>query len=319
MRVAVSGASGLLGSALVDALEPAHEVVRLVRRVPTSYVERRWDPSLGIIEGQGLADVDAVVNLSGAGLADARLTPARKHLLLESRVRTTATLHRYAAESDRCAAMLSASAVGYYGNTGDEVVDESDANGRGFLAGLVTQWEGAAPQVEGLQVSWLRTGQVLTRRGGVLGKQAPLFRMGLGGVVGDGQQWISWISCDDWVRAVMFVLERGIAGPINLVSPNPVTNEDFTERLGHVLRRPTRVPLPLPLVRRVLGRELVNEALLFSTRAVPRALEDEGFVFDHPDLGVALRALYRTHRQRRDPEKTDQDSAVLDPGVEAPS
>lgn len=298
MRIAVSGASGLLGTALTAALEPQHEVIRLVRRPTRTYVERRWDPAAGTIEGQGLADVDAVVNLSGAGLAEKKWTPRRKRQLLESRMRTTVALHRHARASERCGLLLQASAIGYYGNSGDRVVDETDLNGRGFLAGLVTQWEGAAPGVPGLRVAYLRTGLVLARSGGVLGLQLPLFRLGLGGRVGDGTQWQSWISLTDWVRAVRHLLTSDVPDehgrPVNLVSPNPVTNADFTERLGHVLRRPTPLPIPLPVVRRMLGDELVDEALLYSTRVAPRVLEADGFTFDHPDLGVALRAILRT-------------------------
>lgn len=298
MRIVVSGASGLLGTALVEALEPEHEVVRLVRRPAVIHTERTWDPAAGTIQGQGLADVDAVINLSGAGLAERRWTPTRKRQLLESRIQSTTTLHRHASESERCCVMLSASAIGFYGDTGDRVVDESDVHGDGFLAGLAAQWEAAAPATATLRVAHLRTGLVVARGGGFLAPQLPLFRCGLGGRTGDGTQWQSWISIVDWVRAVQHLLQSDMpshdrATPVNLVAPNPVTNADFVERLGHVLHRPTLLPVPLAVVRQLLGAELVDEALLFSTRVMPRALESDGFTFEHPDVGIALRAVLR--------------------------
>lgn len=294
MRIAISGASGFLGNALVQHLVEEHEVITLVRRPPASMLERRWDPVAGFVESLGLSDIDAVINLSGAGIADRRWSASRRRELLSSRVRTTRTLARLVAEEERPSVFLSGSAVGFYGSTGDRVLDESTPGGTGFLADLTRQWEDAATPVgetrPGIRTVWLRTGLPLDRSGGFLGKQLPLFAAGLGGRMGDGGHWLPWIALTDWVRAVAFLLTSDLSGPVNLSAPHPVTNAEFTAELGRQLGRPTRLPVPLLPLRALFGEGLVNEALLASNRMVPKALLDAGFVFQHPELSGALTA-----------------------------
>ncbi|WP_432559768.1 TIGR01777 family oxidoreductase [Granulicoccus sp. GXG6511] len=289
MRIAISGSSGFLGAALVERLEGEHEIIRLVRRPARSPLERRWDPEAGFIESLGLTDIDAVVNLSGAGIADRRWSEARRRELLASRVRATRTLARLIAAEDRPALFLSGSAVGFYGSTGDHVIDETAPAGTGFLADLCRQWEAATADA-GVRTVHLRTGLPLDRAGGFLGKQLPLFRLGLGGPMGDGQHWLPWIALEDWVNAVAHVLTEDISGPVNLSAPSPVTNAEFTAELGRQLGRPTKLPVPLPALRAIFGGQLVEEALLASNRMVPGKLLESGFEFSHWTLPSALSA-----------------------------
>lgn len=292
-RIAIAGASGLIGRALAARLENRFEVVRLVRRPADDSTERRWDPTAGYVEGLGLNDIDAVVNLSGAGLADRRWTTSRRHALLASRLDSTRTLARLMASEERPAVLLSASAVGYYGNTGDREIDESAPTGEGFLADICQRWEAATAEAvrAGVRTSLLRTGLVLDRRGGFLGKQLPLFRAGLGGIMGDGRQWLPWITLADHVAACEHLLVNDLSGPVNLTAPAPVTNAELTAELGRQLHRPTKLPVPLPVLRLGLGDQLVDEALLTSNRVRPGVLQDSGFVFRHPQLPEALAAV----------------------------
>lgn len=289
MRIAISGASGFLGSALVDRLEGEHEIIRLVRRPASSPLERRWDPAAGFVESLGLSDIDAVINLSGAGIADRPWTTARRRELLTSRVQATRTLARLIAAEERPTAFLSGSAVGFYGSTGDSVIDESTPGGSGFLADVVRQWE-AATAPAGVRTVHLRTGLPLDRSGGFLGKQLPLFRLGLGGPIGDGRHWLPWIALADWVNAVAYLLESDVSGPVNLSAPNPATNAELTEELGRQLGRPTKVPVPIIGLRLVFGPGFVDETVLASQRMVPGVLTASGFEFAHPTLPEGVEA-----------------------------
>ena len=292
-RIAIAGASGLIGKALTARLENRFEVVRLVRRPAAESTERRWDPAAGYVEGLGLSDIDAVVNLSGAGIADRRWTASRRHELLASRLDSTRTLARLMADEDRPSVLLSGSAVGFYGNTGDREIDESAPEGEGFLADICQRWEASTAQAEraGVRTALLRTGLVLDRRGGFLGKQLPLFRAGLGGRLGDGRQWLPWITLADHVAACEHLLTNDVSGPVNLTAPNPVTNAELTDELGRQLHRPTKLPVPLPALRLAFGDQLVEEALLTSNRVRPGVLHDSGFAFRHPELPGALEAV----------------------------
>jgi uncharacterized protein (TIGR01777 family) len=291
MRVAIGGSTGLIGTALARRLiRDGHEVVRLVRGRVTSSDQRRWDPDAGRIDAPGLDDVDAVVNLAGAAIAGARWTRERKAEILRSRVTSTLTIVTSLTPDGRCQRLLNGSAIGYYGDTGPEIVDETMPAGRGFLADVVSDWEAAAAHSP-VSTAVLRTGQVIAREGGYLGMQRPVFALGLGGRVGSGRQFLSWISLADHVRATEFLLNSQLTGPVNLSSPNPVSNLEFTRAFGRSLRRPTPLPLPLTAVSIIFGREFVNEALLASQRARPARLLDAGFEFEHPLLAQALAAL----------------------------
>ncbi|MDQ7993958.1 MAG: TIGR01777 family oxidoreductase [Propionicimonas sp.] len=291
MRVAISGSTGLLGTALSRHLRSAgHEVVRLVRGEVTASDQRRWDPDAGRISGPGLEDVDAVVNLAGASIGGGRWTRDRKTELRRSRIASTLTIVTSLDPGGRCQRLLNASAIGYYGDTGIEVVDEGTPAGRGFLAGLCADWEAAAGH-SAVSTAMLRTGHVLTPSGGFLGAQRPLFATGLGGRIGSGRQFVSWISRTDYLRAVGWLLTADLTGPVNLVSPNPVTNATFTRAYGRFLNRPTLVPMPLPVVSALFTREFVDEALLSSTRCRPARLLSAGFDFRHPKLTPAFDSL----------------------------
>ncbi|KAA2264344.1 TIGR01777 family protein [Solihabitans fulvus] len=292
MRVVVAGSSGLMGTSLVALLRGSgHEVLRLVRRRPAAPDERRWDPPAGRIEDGALDGVDAVVNLCGAGVGDKRWNEARKQVLRDSRTVPTEVLASAAAEHG-VATLVNASAVGYYGDTGDRVTDETAGPGTGFLADLVREWELSTAPAEdgGVRVALLRTGLVLSPSGGLMGRLRPLFSMLLGGQLGNGRQYQPWISIDDAVAAIRFVLEHDeVAGPVNITGPGPVTNAEFTRALGRALGRPTPWVIPGFALRLVLG-EFADEAVLVGQRAVPRVLERHGFTFAHSSLNAALNA-----------------------------
>lgn len=291
MRVAIGGASGLLGTALSRRLiGSGHDVVRLVRGTPQSSDQRRWDPDAGRISGPGLDDVDAVVNLAGTPIAGGRWTKERKAAIRRSRTTSTLTIVTSLAPDGRCQRLLNASAIGIYGNTGAQIVDEDSMTGRGFLARVVQDWEAAASHSPVSTVT-LRTGHVLDKHGGYLAAQWKLFAAGLGGRVGDGRQFLSWISLADHVRAMEFLLTNDLSGPVNLVGPRPVTNAEFTRTFGDYLNRPTLVPMPLPAVSVLFGREFVREALLAGQRVAARRLIDAGFQFRHKTLAEALADL----------------------------
>lgn len=288
MRIAIAGASGLLGNATAAHLRAeGHEVLALVRREASGPDERGWDPTAGRIDGPGLDDVDAAINFSGAGIADARWNEQRKAELRCSRLNATTTIAAALRPDGRCGRLLNASAIGFYGNTGEAVVDEASPQGSGFLAQLVADWEHAAHAAP-VPTAYLRTGQVFTAQGGFLGKQRLPFKLGLGGRLGSGHQFVSWIHIDDYTRAIAHLLTSTLTGPVNLVGPNPVTNAGFTEAFARALGRPAVIPIPLPALRLLFGSEMVDEALLSGTRVQPRRLLDEGFGFDHPDVDEAL-------------------------------
>ncbi|GAA1345304.1 TIGR01777 family oxidoreductase [Saccharothrix algeriensis] len=290
MRVVVAGSSGFIGTSLVAALRAAgHEVVRLVRRRPTAPDERDWDPPAGRIAPGALAGADAVVNLCGAGVADKRWNHARKQVLLDSRTIPTEVLAAAVAEHG-VPVLVNASAVGYYGDTGDVVVDESAPSGAGFLAELCRRWEAATAPAGSQRVVRLRTGLVISPSGGLFGKVKPLFQGFLGGRLGDGRQYMPWISLDDVTAAIGHVLAHDeVRGPVNLTAPAPVTNAEFTRTLGRALHRPTPWVVPAFALRAVLG-EIAGEGVLAGQRAVPKALERSGFRFLHPNLGAAVAA-----------------------------
>jgi uncharacterized protein (TIGR01777 family) len=295
MRVAITGSSGLIGSALADALRrDGNEVTRLVRRSPRQPGEIPWNPlaSDGGLNPAAFDGVDAVVHLSGAPIAGGPWTKARKLQLRTSRVQSTkALVAALAKAASPPSALLSGSAVGWYGDTGAGEADESAPAGTGFLADLVRDWEAAAQPAgrAGLRVVNLRSGVVLSRHGGMLGPLVPLFRFGLGARLGPGTQFISWISVTDHVAAVRYLLDHAdIDGPVNLTAPVPVTNAEFTAELASALRRPALLRIPAPVLRAGLG-ELSGE-LLGSQRVVPRRLLEAGFAFQYPRIASALAA-----------------------------
>lgn len=295
MKVAVTGASGFLGSALVPSLRGAgHEVIRLVRREPASPDEVRWDPAAHEVDERGLAGVDAVVHLAGANLGGRRWTKAYRRQILASRVDGTTTISNAIARLDpRPSVLLSASAVGYYGDTGDRVIDESEARGAGFLADVVHRWEAptATARASGVRVVQLRSGIVLAKTGGALKPLLPIFRLGLGGRLGSGRQYVSWISLPDELAAIRSLLTSAeISGPVNLTAPGAVTNAEYTKAIGRAVHRPTVLPVPRVGLRLALDG-LADEALLAGQLVRPRVLTDAGFAFAHPDIDTALRAV----------------------------
>ena len=295
MRIAVSGASGLIGSALVPLLTTAgHQVRRLVRSEPKGPDEVRWNPAAGSLDPAALEGCDAVIHLAGESIASHRWTAAQKQKILASRVDSTKLLAAALAKMPQPPRIcLAASAIGYYGSRGDERLDESSAAGDDFLADVVRQWEAALrPAADaGLRVVSTRFGVVLSPAGGALKTMLTPFRLGLGGRVGSGRQWMSWIALDDAVGAIYHTLSNdSLAGPVNLVTPNPVTNLEFTKTLGRVLGRPTIFPLPAPAARLALG-EMADALLLSSTRVYPARLLTSGYAFRFGELEPALRHL----------------------------
>ncbi|QDN97947.1 TIGR01777 family protein [Streptomyces sp. S1A1-8] len=295
-RVAIAGASGLIGSALTRSLTAdGHEVVRLVRRAPRGKDEVRWDPDGQRMDAAGLAGCAAVVNLAGAGVASRRWTEAYKRKILDSRVRGTATLAAAVASLDELPRVfVNGSAIGFYGETGDRVVDESAPPGEGFLPSVCVAWEGAtAPAREaGVRTVFARTGLVVAREGGAWGKLFPLFKAGLGGRMGDGRQYWSYISLHDEVAAIRHLIDTSsLSGPVNLTAPTPLTNREITEAMGRVLHRPTVFPTPAPLLRLALGD--MSGDILGSQRVHPTRLLSSGFTFAFPSIEEALRAALR--------------------------
>lgn len=292
MRIGITGASGLVGSALARHLgRSGHVVVPFVRRPPKPG-EIEWDPARGLLSPADLADLDAVVNLAGAGIGDRRWTPEYKQTILDSRVEGTALLATAIAGAGGPGVLLNASAVGYYGDT-DAPVDERSSPGDDFLAQVVVAWEAATAPAEqaGIRVAHMRTGIVLSGEGGALKKMLPLFKLALGGRFGGGQQWMSWISIDDEVAAIEHLLSSDRSGAVNLVAPEPVRNAEFAKTLGRVLGRPVVVPVPAFGPRLLLGRERAD-CLLFSGQHVqPAVLLEDGFEFRHRRLEPALRAV----------------------------
>lgn len=295
MRIAITGSTGLVGEALVAALATTdHQPVRVVRNtVPDDLPTIVWDPDRGEIDAAGLADVDAVVHLAGEPIGDRRWTEAQKARILESRAKGTSLIAETIARHERPRVLVSSSAIGYYGDRGDEILAEESGPGRGFVTEVCLVWEGATRPAEdaGVRVVHTRSGLVLSPDGGSLAEQLPFFRLGLGGRFGDGRQWWSWVSLPDTVAAIMWLLENDVSGPVNVTAPNPVTNAEFTKTLGRVLRRPTLFRTPKLGVWLKLGRELTEELVYTSARVEPRVLVENGFEFEHTELEPALRDI----------------------------
>lgn len=296
MDIAVTGSTGLIGTELVAALQgDGHRVLRLVRPDSTDAGSdtAAWDPARGTIDAAALEGIDAVVHLAGVGIADSRWTEQQRQRILGSRTSgTTLLASTLASLQQPPSVLLSGSAIGYYGDHGDQVIDESTGAGDDFPARVCVQWEACAqPAVDSdIRVAFLRTGIVQSTKGGALAKQLPFFKLGLGGKVGSGRQWISWISIDDEVAAIRFLLDHDVSGPVNLVAPEPVTNSEYTKTLGSVLHRPTTI-LPITGPRLLYGRELADSLLLTSQRVAPAALQQAGFEFSQPTLRGALEDL----------------------------
>jgi uncharacterized protein len=298
--VAIAGSSGLIGSALSAALRAAdHRVLRIVRRTPSNSEELHWNPASGEFDADALTDVDAVVNLCGVNIGARRWSGAFKQSLRDSRIGPTEVLATAVADAG-VATLINASAVGYYGNTRDRVVDENQRTGSGFLAQLCEDWEAATlpAQYGGARVVLARTGLVMAPAGGALRRLRPLFSVGLGARLGSGRQYMSWITLEDEVRALLFAIAHpSLSGPVNLTGPAPVTNAEFTTALGSAVNRPTPMVLPGFAVRAALG-EFADEGLLIGQRAIPSALERAGFEFHHNTIGEALG--YATARREHD-------------------
>ncbi|MFI5228550.1 MAG: TIGR01777 family oxidoreductase [Gemmatimonadales bacterium] len=290
--IVISGSTGLIGSALVASLTArGHEVRQLVRRTQRGGDEITWHPDAGELDPRAFDGADAVIHLAGENIAQ-RWTSGARQRIRDSRVHGTSLIARtIAALPRKPRALVNASAIGIYGDRGDEELDEWSATGRGFLANVCREWEAAtsAASDAGVRVAMLRTGVALSRGGGALAKLLPPFRAGLGGRIGSGRQWMSWIALSDLVRAVLHIVDdETLAGPVDIVAPNPVRNADFARTLGRVLRRPAVIPLPGPAIRLLFGAMGV-ETLLASQRVRPAKLLERGFAFEHPTLESALR------------------------------
>jgi uncharacterized protein (TIGR01777 family) len=290
--VAISGSSGLIGASLLAALQDAgHRVHRLVRHAPVIAGDIQWTPSARLLDERRLADVDVIVNLAGETIGK-RWTTARRRNIRDSRVRSTETIAGAILRARRPITLINGSAVGYYGNRGDEVLDERSSNGRGYLAEICRDWEAAARGASAAapRIVMLRTGVVLARRGGALPEMLRPFRLGLGGRIADGRQWLSWIDIVDMVRAIQFIIEHDrIAGPVNVVAPNPVTNREFTRAASDAVKKPALIPVPAMVLKLMFG-EMASETILASQRAMPGVLTASGFTFDRPMLRDSLAA-----------------------------
>lgn len=296
-KIAISGASGLIGGALAAELtRRGHSVVKLVRQRPVGPGQLYWSPTAGEIDAAGLEGLDSVVHLAGENIGGQRWTPAFKQKVLQSRVQGTRLLaHTFARLTKPPSVFVSASAVGYYGDSGDAIVDERSGPGSGFLSDVCVAWEEASQPAAaaGLRLVNARIGVVLSPQGGMLAKLLPLFKLGLGGRVGDGRQWLSWIALEDVVAALIFCAENAaVRGPVNLTAPQPVSNEGFTKTLAKTLGRPAFAHVPKFAVKAAMGSEM-SEMALGSTRAIPQALNDLGFAFSKPMLASALAQLKR--------------------------
>jgi len=288
-RIAITGASGLIGTALVGHLKSeGHTVQRFVRRPVVAPDEIQWDPKTGYVDIEALRGVDAVIHLAGVGVGDKRWTKKYKSEILNSRLLgTTAIAH--AVNEVKPQVIISASAIGWYGESGNRSVVESDRVGDDFLAAVCREWEGAADLATDVRTVKIRTGLVLDPTGGALGRMLPLFRLGLGGKLGNGKQWWSWITLHDVIRAITFLLENKVSGPVNLTSPNPVTNQEFTSALARAMHRPALFPAPAIALKIALGG--FSSEILGSKKVTPQVLTDAGFTWDYPHITNALTAL----------------------------
>jgi hypothetical protein len=297
----VTGSSGLIGTALVDRLLASGQVTRLVRDEPapgSRTVDVRWDPAAGTVDRAGLEQAgpgDGVVHLAGAGIGDRRWTRTRKQVVLESRTASTHLLvDTLCRLSPPPAVLVSGSAVGYYGDRGDEELSETSSAGTGFLADVCRAWESEAgpAAAAGIRTVLLRTGIVLSRAGGALGRQLPLFRLGLGGRTGSGRQFRSWITLEDEVGAIEHCLgDPGVSGPVNATAPHPATDAELAAALGAALHRPAAIPVPAAALRLVLGSEMAGQLVLGGQRVLPDVLQARGYRFAHPELDEAVRSV----------------------------
>lgn len=299
MNILVTGSSGLIGGKLIPRLrEAGHQVFRLVRRKPTAPDQRRWNPEERV-DPVVLDRIDTVIHLAGDNIAEGRWTEEKKRQIRDSRVTGTRRLAEAIAEASAPPkALVCASAIGYYGNRGDELLDEASPPGTGFLPDVCREWEAAAEpaRTKGVRVAHVRLGVVLSTEGGALAKMLLPFKMGVGGVVGNGKQYWSCVNVDDAVGAFQYAAENdSIRGPVNAVCPEPVTNYDFTKTLGRILGRPTLFPLPATMARLALG-QMADDLLLASARVVPKALQEAGFPFAHPTVESAIRGALESHR-----------------------
>jgi len=288
-RIAITGASGLIGTALVGHLKSeGHTVQRFVRRPVVAPDEIQWDPKTGYVDIEALRGVDAIIHLAGVGVGDKRWSKKYKAEILNSRLLGTTAIAN-AVNQVKPQVFISASAIGWYGESGNRAVIESDRAGDDFLAAVCREWEGAADLASGTRVVKIRTGLVLDPTGGALGKMLPLFRLGLGGKLGNGKQWWSWITLHDQIRAIAFLLENNISGPVNITSPNPVTNQEFTSALARAMHRPALFPAPAIALIIALGG--FSSEILGSKKVMPHALTEAGFNWDYPHITSALTAL----------------------------
>jgi len=288
-RIAISGSSGLIGTALVGHLKSeGHTVQRLVRRAPVAADEVQWDPQTGYVDLTALAGVDAIIHLAGVGVGDKRWTKKYKSEILNSRLLGTTTIAKAVAEL-KPQVFISASAIGWYGESGNRAVVETDRVGDDFLAAVCREWESAADLAGDVRTVKIRTGLVLDPTGGALGKMLPLFRLGFGGKLGSGKQWWSWITLHDQIRAIVFALENPIAGAVNVTSPNPVTNQEFTSALARALHRPALFPAPAIALKIALGG--FSSEVLGSKKVIPHVLQEAGFTWDYPHITEALNQL----------------------------
>jgi len=288
-RVAVTGATGLIGTALVAQLKSdGYQVQKLVRRPVRTADEVFWDPIKGEIDTNSLEGVDAVFHLAGASVGGKRWSAAYRSEILNSRLLGTTTIAT-ACEQLKPSVFISASAIGHYGETGNRAVTEADGGGSDFLSIVCREWEAAASLAPSVRTIKLRSGIVLDPTGGALGQMLPIFKFGVGGKLGSGKQWWSWITLHDQIRAMIFLLNSKIDGPVNLTAPNPVTNQEFTAALAHAMKRPAFFPAPAFALRAVLGG--FSSELLGSKRVIPKVLTDAKFEFDYPFVASALTAL----------------------------
>ena len=288
-RIAISGSSGLIGTALVGHLKSeGHTVQRLVRRAPVASDEVQWDPQTGFVDLAPLAGVDAIIHLAGVGVGDKRWTKKFKSEILNSRLLGTTAIAKAVAEL-KPQVFISASAIGWYGESGNRAVVETDRVGDDFLAAVCREWEGAADLAGDIRIVKIRTGLVLDPTGGALGKMLPLFRLGFGGKLGSGKQWWSWITLHDQIRAIVFALENPISGAVNVTSPNPVTNQEFTSALARALHRPALFPAPAFALKIALGG--FSSEVLGSKKVIPHVLQEAGFTWDYPHITEALNQL----------------------------
>ncbi len=288
-RIAISGSSGLIGTALVGHLKSeGHTVQRLVRRTPVAPDEVQWDPQTGYVDLTSLEGVDAVIHLAGVGVGDKRWTKKYKSEILNSRLMGTTAIAKAVAEL-KPQVFISASAIGWYGESGNRAVVETDRVGDDFLAAVCREWESAADLAGDVRTVKIRTGLVLDPTGGALGKMLPLFRLGFGGKLGSGKQWWSWITLHDQIRAIVFALENPISGAVNVTSPNPVTNQEFTSALARALHRPAVFPAPSIALKMALGG--FSSEVLGSKKVIPHVLQQAGFTWDYPHITDALNQL----------------------------